>query len=133
MAALAQAELTAPIELTIRLTDDAGLRELNRKFRGIDDPTDVLSFGGDLRDYLGDIAISMERCAAQAQEFGHDVDDELALLVIDGALHLLGCDHDTQARKRRMWAAQDRAFEAIGRANPLVRRDRPHSIRPHSN
>lgn len=142
MAALAQVKLPARAELTIRLTDDAELHNLNRQFRGIDKPTDVLSFGGDgfvdgkpkggVEDresgdspsspatYLGDIVISMERCEAQAQEYGHLVDDELALLVIHGALHLLGYEHDALARKKKMWAAQDLAFEALGRANPLT-------------
>ncbi|BCX03542.1 MAG: endoribonuclease YbeY [Candidatus Roseilinea sp.] len=131
-AALAQGrELPARVELTIRLTDDAELRTLNRRYRATDAPTDVLSFGGEgYRDgrphsngdtpvYLGDIAISMERCTAQARRYGHSVEDELALLVIHGVLHLLGYDHHTPARRRRMWQAQERAFALLGRPNPL--------------
>mgnify|MGYP005847114543 CR=1 FL=1 len=94
--------------------------------------TDVLSFGGDgFRDgrrrrarptqpgdstYIGDIAISMERCAEQARQGGHSEDAELALLVAHGVLHLLGYDHDTPARKARMWQAQARALAALGLA-----------------
>lgn len=131
-AALAQGRhLPAQVALTIRLTDDAELRALNRQYRAADAPTDVLSFGGEgYRDgqpsdgdnapaYLGDIAISMERCAAQAERYGHPLEDELALLVIHGVLHLLGYDHHTPARRRRMWQAQDRAFALLGRPNPL--------------
>lgn len=135
-AALAQTQpLPLPPELSIRLSDDAELRELNRKFRGVDAATDVLSFGGDgFEDgritapsqsedpaatlYLGDIVISMDHCAAQAAAYGHSVEDELRLLVIHGTLHLLGFDHMTAKRKRAMWTAQDRAFAQLGRRNP---------------
>jgi probable rRNA maturation factor len=61
----------------------------------------------------------MDRCAAQAAEFGHSLDDELRLLVVHGVLHLLGFDHMQRDRKRAMWAAQDRAFALLGRPNPL--------------
>lgn len=131
-AALAQGRnLPARVELTICLTDDAELRALNRQYRATDAPTDVLSFGGegyrdgqprrngDTPDYLGDIAISMESCMAQAERYGHSVEDELALLVIHGVLHLLGYDHHTPARRQRMWRAQDRAFALLGQPNPL--------------
>ena len=128
-AALAALALAQPIhapEWSIRLTDDAELQQLNRQYRGLDKPTDVLSFGGEgYRDgaplrsaspagYLGDVVISMERCAAQATKGGHALEDELALLVIHGTLHLLGYDHDTRLRKAVMWAAQARALKANG-------------------
>jgi probable rRNA maturation factor len=134
LASLAQAcDLPSLVECAIRLTNDAELQALNKQFRGIDAPTDVLSFGTEmLRDgrlvhkgklpepfYLGDIAISVDRCVAQAAQFGHDVTDEMALLVIHGMLHLLGYDHHCAASKRRMWQAQDRAFALLGRMNPL--------------
>ena len=132
-AALSQVQVPQPIELTIRLSDDDELRILNCDYRGVDTPTDVLSFGGEefqdglhLRGgvhldpcHLGDIIISMDRCAAQAHEFGHSIDDELALLVVHGVLHLCGFDHMNRARKKIMWQAQERAFTLLGRANPL--------------
>lgn len=141
-AALSQAQsLPLPVELSIRLTDDAELQELNREFRRVDTATDVLSFGGEGfvdghinpigqrrsgRDagimqpaYLGDIVISMDHCAAQAGAYGHSIDDELRLLVVHGTLHLLGFDHMSAKRKRVMWAAQERAFALLGRPNPL--------------
>lgn len=126
LAALAQAQPSNACEWSIRLSDDAEVRELNRAYRKLDKPTDVLSFGGenyrdgvrllptsDL-DYLGDVVISMERCAAQAAKGGHALEHELALLVIHGTLHLLGYDHDTRARKAVMWQAQARALSALG-------------------
>ena len=137
LAALAQAQPRRACEWSISLTDDAELHQLNRQFRGIDKPTDVLSFGGERYqdgkprsdagprqvtagkdaeaeyEYLGDIVISMDRCAAQAAAGGHDVEIELALLVVHGTLHLLGYDHDTQARKARMWSAQARALQLL--------------------
>lgn len=133
MAALAQAQLPQPAEVSIRLSDDAELRALNLQFRVVDKTTDVLSFGGEgFEDgrptsrqpsagptYLGDIVISMDRCTAQAAEFGHTPDAELALLVIHGVLHVCGYDHMSRARKKAMWQAQDRAFALLGRPNPL--------------
>ncbi|HEY3342401.1 MAG TPA: rRNA maturation RNase YbeY [Anaerolineae bacterium] len=130
-AALAQTQPRGACTWTIRLTDDDELHELNRQFRGMDKPTDVLSFGGagyrdgkpnaaytpildEGAEYLGDIIISLDRCTAQAAAGGHAVDTELALLVVHGTLHLLGYDHDTPSRKARMWAAQSRALAALG-------------------
>ncbi len=122
-----------PMELSLRVTDDAALRELNRTYRGLDKPTDVLSFGDeDWRDgvrvaagtfltapdagaeYLGDIVLSMEKCQAQALKAGHPVAHELALLVIHGVLHLLGHDHDTRIRKTLMWQRQAAALQLLG-------------------
>lgn len=141
-AALAQARLDAPIELLVRLTDDEELQALNAQFRAKDAPTDVLSFASEewfdgvrtpppgarrtrtpQPHHLGEIYVSMDRCAAQAAEFGHSLDDELRLLVVHGVLHLLGFDHMQRDRKRAMWAAQDRAFALLGRPNPLGKRE----------
>lgn len=86
-------------EVHLVLTDDRTIRELNRRFRGIDRATDVLSFpdgdtlpsGGLL---LGEIAISIDRARQQAEEFGHDEVRELCELALHGTLHLLGYDHE---------------------------------------
>lgn len=141
-AALSQAQpLPQPAELSIRLTTDAELQQLNREYRRVDAATDVLSFGGEGfvdghinpigqrrsgRDagmvqpaYLGDIVISMDHCAVQAAAYGHSIDDELRLLVVHGTLHLLGYDHMNAKRKKVMWSAQGRAFASLGRPNPL--------------
>jgi len=115
-------------EFSIRLSDDAELHELNRSYRHIDKPTDVLSFGGeswrdgvfegesrsDAPEYIGDIIISMEKCARQAAKARHPLHHELALLVVHGVLHLLGHDHDTKARKKLMWQRQQAALLAMG-------------------
>ncbi|MCX6019371.1 MAG: rRNA maturation RNase YbeY [Chloroflexi bacterium] len=131
-AALAQAEIPMPVELLVRLTDDDELQQLNAQFRNKDAPTDVLSFASEewfdgkhegaqspTSHHLGEIYVSMQRCIAQAAEFGHSPDDELRLLVVHGILHLLGFDHMQRDRKRAMWAAQDRAFSLLDRPNPL--------------
>ena len=95
-------------EVSVTFTDNAGIHELNKKFRGIDRPTDVLSFP--LFDYsgeseeppvdelvgmLGDIVISLERAELQAQEYGHSFEREVAFLTVHSMLHLLGYDHET--------------------------------------
>jgi len=119
----AQATLThqsADGDLTIVLTDDAQLRELNRDYIGIDAPTDVLSFPASETDpetarrYLGDILISVSRAATQAQTAGHTLEAEVQLLVIHGTLHLLGHDHAGDEEKVRMWKAQAEVLKRIG-------------------
>lgn len=104
----------------MRLVGDAEIRRLNRDFLGHDAVTDVLSFpaGGEDegRVYFGDLAISAPRARAQARAGGHEVDDELRLLVVHGVLHLLGHDHDTPVRQKRMWRAQAEVLTALGSA-----------------
>ena len=90
-------------EVSITLTDDKNIHELNKKFRGIDRPTDVLSFAFRESDEpkildaevetLGDIIISVERAKIQAEEFGHSFLREIIFLEVHGLLHLLGYDH----------------------------------------
>ncbi|MBN1640187.1 MAG: rRNA maturation RNase YbeY [Anaerolineae bacterium] len=104
--------------LTIVITDDAEIHDLNRQFRAVDAPTDVLAFADDAPDarfvdgssaepYLGDVIVSYPRACEQAAEQGHDVGAELRLLVVHGVLHLLGYDHATPDQERAMWARQD--------------------------
>ena len=108
------------VEVSVTFVDDEGIRELNKRFRNMDKPTDVLSFP--LLDYegeseepffdelchnLGDIVISLERAMAQANEFGHSFEREVAFLTAHSMLHLLGYDHelsdddDADMRKRQ--------------------------------
>jgi probable rRNA maturation factor len=94
--------------VTCLISTDAHLRELNRSFRGQAYATDVLSFPpGRGQAGLGDIAISLDRAVAQAAELGHDVDDELRILMLHGVLHLAGMDHESDsgamARAERRW------------------------------
>ena len=112
--------IPADVEMTIVLTDDAQLHELNREYLGVDSPTDVLSFSASESDpetgtrYLGDILISIPRAQAQAQTAGHKVEDETQLLVVHGTLHLLGFDHAEAKEKARMWAAQAEVLTRLG-------------------
>jgi probable rRNA maturation factor len=108
-------------DLAIVLTDDEQMQELNLDFRGMDSPTDVLSFpASDEVDpetgvpYLGDILISVERARDQAEAGGHPLEAELQLLVVHGILHLLGHDHGEPAEKERMWAAQAEILARLG-------------------
>ncbi|MEO8396880.1 MAG: rRNA maturation RNase YbeY [Chloroflexota bacterium] len=106
-------------EMTIAITDNEAVADLNLRFRGVDAPTDVLSFPmdddmpGDLR-YLGDLAIAYPYAKAQAEREKHALSDSLALLVVHGTLHILGYDHDTPERKAEMWGAQEKALIALG-------------------
>jgi len=112
-------------EVTVVITDNQGIQELNRDFMGLDEPTDVLSFpaqGGDGPfvaapeggNYLGDIIISYPQAAAQAAEEEHPVEKELNLLVVHGVLHLLGYDHATAEGKSEMWARQEAILKTLG-------------------
>ena len=97
-----------PCEVSVSFVDNDEIRDLNKKFRGIDKATDVLSFP--LFDYegeseeppvdemlgmLGDIVLSLEQAAAQAAEYGHSFEREVAFLTVHSMLHLLGYDHET--------------------------------------
>jgi probable rRNA maturation factor len=107
-------------DMTIVLTDDAQLHELNREFLGVDAPTDVLSFPASESDpetgtpYLGDILISIPRAAQQAQAAGHTVEAEVQLLVVHGTLHLMGYDHAEAEEKAPMWSAQAEVLSRLG-------------------
>ncbi len=107
-------------DLTIVLTDDARLQQLNRDYLGIDAPTDVLSFPAAETDpdsgssYLGDILISMPRAREQARLAGHGIEQETQLLIVHGVLHLLGYDHARPGEKRKMWEAQAQILEELG-------------------
>jgi len=111
-------------EVTLVITDDVGIQELNRDFLDIDAPTDVLAFsareetGGfvsapEASGYLGDVIVSYPRAAAQAGEQGHSVERELALLVVHGVLHLLGYDHAEAEEQTRMWARQEAILASL--------------------
>jgi probable rRNA maturation factor len=112
-------------QVSVLLTHDAEIRALNRRFRGKDSSTDVLSFPGeegpDLGEHLGDVVISVETAARHAREAGWRLRDEIPFLVIHGILHLLGYDH---VRDRgEMDRLQSRlARRLLGRAVPEIRR-----------
>ena len=116
------------VEVVILLADDATLQDLNRRFRRLDHPTDVLSFeAGDgavspacAIQHLGDVAVSIERARRQAVEYGHSFQRELAYLLTHGTLHLLGYDHMEDSDQRRMRAAEELALESLGLSRQLA-------------
>ncbi|GAB4495565.1 MAG: hypothetical protein Fur0016_27930 [Anaerolineales bacterium] len=120
LTALKHQSAPTEVELTIVLSNDIQLRELNLQWMGINAPTDVLSFPADENDpetgsrYLGDILISVETAARQAARAGHSVEAEVQLLTVHGILHLLGHDHTEEQEKARMWAAQAEILETLG-------------------
>ena len=104
-ATLQQQHQTGVIEVSVLVTTAEEIQRLNREYRRIDAPTDVLSFADDgdvagfvlppgMPKYLGDIAISWPHVCQQAREFGHSERRELAFLTVHGLLHLLGYDHE---------------------------------------
>ncbi len=116
---LARHEGDSEADMTIAVTDDESITDLNRQYRGTDAPTDVLSFPMDAAmptetRYLGDLVIAYPYASAQAAREGHALADSLTLLVVHGTLHLLGYDHDTQEHRAEMWAAQEAALIALG-------------------
>jgi probable rRNA maturation factor len=109
------------------ITDKETVRQLNRQYRDIDAPTDVLSFqnppdpdfpNGDVSTFhVGDIVIAYPVAEAQALAAGHTASEEVILLAVHGALHLLGFDHDTPTSKEEMWAAQHQIMTELGLAH----------------
>ena len=112
--------ITGRAEVSVTFTDNEGIRALNAEHRGIDRPTDVLSFplfeegmGG--TRMLGDIVLSLEKCEAQAEEFGHSFRRECAFLTVHSTLHLLGYDHETgEEDEKDMRERQSKIVTAMG-------------------
>lgn len=111
-------------ELSITLTDDEHIHALNKKFRGVDKATDVLSFAfreseepeiiGANFEILGDVIISLERAKIQAEEFGHTFLREVIFLEVHGLLHLLGYDHIDDDERQEMEAEQKFIMAKLG-------------------
>ena len=117
-----------PCLISVMLTNDEGIRAVNREFREIDRATDVLSFPmneltpGEFdpaacdRDpetgalMLGDMMISLERCQAQGEEFGHGFGREIQYLTVHSVLHLLGYDHVDEGEMKRQMRAREKAI-----------------------
>mgnify|MGYP000761955770 FL=1 len=130
-AALAAEGVAVPCEVDVLLTDDGGIHRINLDMRGVDRPTDVLSFPefdlvpgqppteeDDLTDPatglvpLGDMVISMERVKAQAKEYGHSNRRELAYLTVHSILHLLGYDHLDEGPQKALMRQREEAIMA---------------------
>ena len=127
----AQDKAPAWCEVSVALVDEAEIQELNRQYRGIDAPTDVLSFsqgegsGLTLADFppempvpLGDIVVSIPRMRAQAVDYGHGEEREFGFLLVHGLLHLLGYDHQTPGETGTMRAAEEDLLAAAGLERP---------------
>jgi probable rRNA maturation factor len=135
-AVLAHLHIDTPMEVAVMLVDDETIRETNRETRQIDAPTDVLSFpmleadpddlassleveSGDIDPetgavMLGDIVISLDAVARQAEEYGHSKDRELGYLIVHGVLHLLGYDHKRDVDKKKMRGVEDAVMDTLG-------------------
>jgi probable rRNA maturation factor len=112
-------------QVTVLLTTDATIRDLNRRFRGKDEATDVLSFPAtnplqSQKEIAGDVAISLETARKQAVEQGHALGAELKVLILHGLLHLAGYDHETDAGKMQRRERQLRA--KLGLPEGLIER-----------
>jgi len=126
-----------PVEVSILLVDDEQIHQLNSRYRGVDAPTDVLSFpmlefeddgqgNGDLHAVLdaavhdgqavvlGDIVLSLEKAQQQAREYGHSFFREVGYLVVHGMLHLLGYDHEQEDQRLRMRRKEEEVMEMMG-------------------
>ena len=119
--------ISVPCEVNVLLTDDEGIHGINLEFRGVDRPTDVLSFpmnelrpgafDPDVCEYnpesgkllLGDMALSLERARAQGEEFGHGQEREICYLTIHSMLHLLGYDHMDEGEEKRLMRQHEKA------------------------
>ena len=114
-------------EVCLTLTDDASIREVNRSFRGVDRPTDVLSFpmltlsapGDNFNPetgeaLLGDIVLSVPRIFEQAKRYGHSARREYAFLIVHSVLHLLGYDHMTESDAALMENKQEQILKSMG-------------------
>lgn len=127
-------------ELTLTITNDETVHALNKQYRSVDAPTDVLSFAAreqagdqnssdsvdfvlppelqdEMADYLGDIIIAYPYAERQAGQLGNSVAAELRLLAVHGTLHLLGYDHDTAESEAKMWAMQEEVLAPFGDHN----------------
>lgn len=121
-AALSAEDVATGAGLTILLTDDEAVADLNRRYLGEDRPTDVLSFAAgpmpeqveSLVAYLGDIAISVPTAQRQAAEKGHATVAEIQLLTVHGVLHLLGYDHLNEDERAAMWTRQAAILSQLG-------------------
>ncbi|MDD4601637.1 Endoribonuclease YbeY [bioreactor metagenome] len=118
-------EISTQVEVSLVLVDDEYIHQLNRDYRGIDRPTDVLSFAldegeepdvfdGPEEDLLGDIIISLPTAFQQAEEYNHSIERELAFLTVHGMLHLLGYDHEDDNARQKMRHQEEAILSNLG-------------------
>ena len=122
-------DIVAPVEMGLVVTDNEMVQELNRTYRDVDEPTDVLAFRMPLHKgqetelpfvsppdgvhHLGEVVISYTQAIRQAQERGHSIERELALLIIHGVLHILGYDHEEPEEEQLMRAKEKKIMRKL--------------------
>ena len=117
--------LNQPTEVGVLLTTDEEIRDLNQRYRGIDRPTDVLSFSLEEENemvaappdgvrWLGEVVVSYPQAIRQAAEYGHSEDREVAFLIAHGLLHLLGYDHESPEDEAEMLRRQEEILQSLG-------------------
>jgi probable rRNA maturation factor len=135
-AVLSAEHIDGPMEINCVVTDDENIRKFNRRYRGIDEATDVLSFAlmeksisGAAVDFpsvpgtsrkFGDMVISYQRAVAQARELGHSVEDELTLLLVHGTLHLLSYDHQATNEAKKMEKREKAIIKILNEVKPIL-------------
>nr|WP_314428800.1 rRNA maturation RNase YbeY [uncultured Brevundimonas sp.] len=109
-------------DLVVLLSDDAGVQDLNQRFRDKDRPTNVLSFPAaeSAFPHLGDVVLGFAYCAAEADAQGKSLSDHLSHLVVHGVLHLLGRDHEAEAEAEEMEAEEREILASLGVADPYA-------------
>ena len=120
--ALDEEGIKAQAELSVSFTDLDGIHRLNKEYRGVDRPTDVLSFPmyergefpGEGLIELGDVVICREKAMEQAMEYGHSYERELIYLFVHSVFHLLGYDHEEEDDKKEMRAKEELVMERLG-------------------
>ncbi|MFD1422952.1 rRNA maturation RNase YbeY [Laceyella tengchongensis] len=122
----AEVEELPPVEVSVTIVDNERIHQLNKEYRDVDRPTDVLSFPlwepdeewvideEEERVALGDIVISLPKAKEQAEAYGHSLDREVGFLAVHGFLHLLGYDHETKEEEKEMFAKQEEILSLVG-------------------
>ena len=128
-AVLASEKIKHDLDVYITLTTNGGIHKINKQYREVDRPTDVLSFPmfqreeipnlrkkkkDTVEEILGDIIVSIDKVKEQSKEYGHSYERELAYLVTHGMLHLLGYDHMIEKEKEEMRKHEEKVLKALG-------------------
>jgi len=107
-------EKISAAEISLSFVKDEEIRELNARYRGVDAPTDVLTFPLDDDPVLGDIVVSVPTARRQAETYGHSLRREIFFLIVHGFYHLLGYDHDTEEAESEMFQRQEELLAVFG-------------------
>jgi len=102
-------EIEGTKSMQVIFVDNAQIHEMNKTYRNVDKPTDVISFPNDEieDDSIGDIFISLDQAKLQAKDYGHSIEREIGFLAVHGYLHLIGYDHDTVENEAKMFELQE--------------------------